>query len=89
MFNFDRPAAVGELTGTALEWVRAYTAVEEAIGLLEDAGAALNPLIYESEWQANGVRALHELIVELKRRTAIEIGELGTRLWEIQSRATP
>ncbi|MGM7670358.1 hypothetical protein [Microbacterium sp. A93] len=88
MFNIESPVAV-ELTGTTLEWVRAFTAVEEAISVLEDAGAALNPLIYESEWQAYGVRALHDLIVELKTRTAIEIGELGTRLWEIKLRATP
>jgi hypothetical protein len=88
MFNIESPAAF-ELTGTGLEWFRAFTAVEEAIGTLEDAGAALNPLIYESEWQANGVRALHELIIELKTRTAIEIGELGTRFWEIKMRATP
>lgn len=87
MFNFDR--VTGTLTGAGLEWVLAFSAVEQAISALEDAGAALTPLIYESEWQAAGVRSLHELIIELMTRTAVEVGEVGTRLWEIKLRATP
>lgn len=87
MFNYDR--ATGTLTGAGLEWVLAYSAVEEAISALEDAGAALIPLIYESEWQAAGVRSLHQLILDLKTRTVAEIGEAGARHWEIKMLATP
>ena len=66
-------------------WYSAQRAVRDAIGALEDAGAALLPLIDASQWHAEGVMALHELIVEVRARTASEIGELDGRLWEIQS----
>lgn len=88
MFTYHR-ADIGMISGAALEWVLGFRALEEGISELEDAGAALIPLIYDSEWQAAGVRSLHELIVELKTRTAVEISELGIRLWEIKSKATP
>ncbi|MGY1550324.1 hypothetical protein ACW5CM_00910 [Microbacterium sp. A588] len=87
MFTYDM--AVAPATGTLLEWISAIRAVQKAISALEDVGASLIPLLYESEWQADGVRRLHELIVQLKAGTAAEAGDLGIRLWEIQSRPTP
>lgn len=66
-------------------WSCARRAVCDAIGALEDAGAALQPLIDDSEWHAEGVRALHELIVELRARTVSEIDELRSTLWEIDA----
>lgn len=65
----------------------ARRAVADAIDALEDAGAALMPLVGDSEWQAEGVRALHELIVEFRARAASDIGELRSRLWEIDASA--
>lgn len=66
-------------------WYCARHAVGDAIVALEDAGAALLPLIDQSDWHAEGVRALHELILELRARTASEVGELSGRLWEIDA----
>lgn len=74
-------------TDALWSWYSAQRAVRDAIAALEDAGAALLPLIEASQWHAEGVMALHELIVEARARTASEIGELDGRLWEIQSMA--
>lgn len=68
-------------------WYSARQAVDEAIIALEDAGAALLPLIEQSEWHAKGVMALHELIIELRARAAAEVGELSSRLSEIDALA--
>lgn len=68
-------------------WFSAQRAVNEAITALEDAGAALLPLVAESEWHAEGAAALHELILELRARAASEAGELSSRLWEIEAMA--
>ena len=69
-------------------WYSAQRAVRDAIAELEDAGAALLPLIDASQWHAEGVMALHELIVEARARTVAEIGELSGRLYEIEALAT-
>jgi hypothetical protein len=69
-------------------WYSAQRALRDAIAELEDAGAALMPLIDASEWHAQGVMALHELIVEERARTAAEIGDLSARLWEIETLVT-
>lgn len=68
-------------------WFSAQRAVLDAIVALEDAGAALLPLIDTTRWHAQGVMALHELIIETRARTASELGELHTRAWEISSLA--
>jgi hypothetical protein len=67
------------------KWFSAQRAVHEALAALEDAGAGLLPLVEASEWQADGVRALHALIVDLKDRTTIEVGILNSRLWELEA----
>ncbi|MDP3950124.1 hypothetical protein [Microbacterium sp.] len=71
------------------KWFSAQRAVNEAIAALEDAGAGLLPLVEASDWQADGVRALHALIIELKDRTTIEVGVLGSRLWELDAAGRP
>ena len=86
MLNFIAPEAWASEALWA--WHSARQAVDEAIIALEDAGAALLPLIEQSEWHAKGVMALHELIIELKARTAAEVGELSSRLWEIDTLAS-
>ena len=67
------------------DWYCAQRAMNDAIAALEDAGAALLPLIDASAWHAKGVLALHELIIEARARTASEVGELSNRLQEIDS----
>jgi len=66
-------------------WYSARYALRDAITALEDAGAALRPLIAATEWHAKGVMALHELIIELNARTTAEVGELENRFREIGS----
>jgi len=68
-------------------WYCARNALDEALQALDGAGAALLPLVEQSAWHAKGVRALHELIIELRARTASEVGELSSRLWEIDALA--
>ncbi|MGO2746958.1 hypothetical protein [Microbacterium sp.] len=80
-------AADGWSSDALWAWYCAQRALREAAAVLEDAGTALVPLIADSEWQAKGVMALHELIVEMRARTASEVGELSARLWEIETMA--
>ena len=61
--------------------------MSEAISALEEAGAALLPLVAASDWQAEGVRALHELIIGLQDRADSEVAQLDSRLWEIEALA--
>lgn len=80
-------AADGWSSDALWAWYCARRALNEALSALEDVGAALLPLVDASEWQAKGVMALHELIVEARARTASEVGELNSRLWEIDALA--
>lgn len=66
-------------------WFSARRAVDEAITALDDAGVGLLPLVEASEWQAEGVRALHALIIDMKERTTTEVGVLSSRLWELDT----
>lgn len=66
-------------------WFSAQRAISEAITAFEDAGSGLLPLVEASEWQADGVRALHALIIDLKDRTMAEVGVLNSRLWELEA----
>lgn len=78
-------AASTSTSDAVWKWFSAQRAVNEAITALEDAGAGLLPLVEASDWQADGVRALHALIVELKDRTMSEVGVLNSRLWELEA----
>lgn len=66
-------------------WYCARGALSDAIAELETAGAALGPLVEETQWHAQGVLALHELVIELRARTAAEVGELNGRLFEVDA----
>ncbi|MEW1974076.1 hypothetical protein AB0301_03180 [Microbacterium profundi] len=66
-------------------WFLAQRAVNEAIAALDDAGAGLLPLVEASDWQADGVRALHALIIDLRDRATAELGVLNSRLWELEA----
>ncbi|WP_300267161.1 hypothetical protein [Microbacterium sp.] len=85
MFNID---SAGVWTSDNLwAWYAARQSVSEAISALEDAGVGLVPLIDASNWQADGVRALHEQLQTFKDRTAAESGQLSSRKWEIEAAA--
>lgn len=85
MFTYDSAEA---WTSDALwAWFSAQQSVSEAISALEDAGAALLPVAAASDWQAKGVRALHELIIGLQNEAAAEVAQLSSRLWEIEAAA--
>lgn len=66
-------------------WFAAQRAVGGAIVALEDAGAGLLPLVEASDWQSDGVRSLHALIIDLKERVTYETGVLNSLLWELES----
>jgi hypothetical protein len=83
MLNFLAADALG--SSALYDCYCAQGALREAITAHEDAATALVPLIADSEWHAKGVMALHELLVELKARTAGESGELENRLHEVRT----
>lgn len=85
MFNYE--AAEAWTSDNLWAWFCAQRSISEAVSALEDAGASLLPLVTASDWQAEGVRALHELIIELKDRATAEAGQLSSRLWEIDALA--
>lgn len=85
MLNFIAAEALA--SDALFSWYSAQRAVRDAIADLEDAGGALLPLVADSEWHAKGVMALYELIIDLKARAASEVGELSSRLWEIETLA--
>lgn len=80
MFTYDAPEAWA--SNNLWAWFSAQRSMLEAVSALEEARGRLFLLMAASEWQAEGVRALHELIVELKERTDAEIVQVGSRLWE-------
>ena len=62
----------------------AQVALREAVAAHDEAVASLVPLIADSQWHAKGVMALHELLIDLKARTAEEAGQLENRLHEVR-----
>lgn len=83
MFTYDntRAGAPGAL------WFRlgARRALREAQDALDEAGILLMPLIGETDWRSDGVRALHDEL----RRLQEEVGALGVQLrareWELEA----
>lgn len=63
--------------------LQAAAAVDEAIAALDAAGAALVGLTVDTEWQADGVRALHDRLVALQASAGAEVGRLSSRSWEL------
>jgi len=66
-------------------WHAARRFVNEAIEALEDAGVALVPLVADTDWQAKGVRKLHETIASLTAECASAESALRVRLWELEA----
>lgn len=65
-------------------WFAARREIESAIASLDEAGAALVTLVADSDWQSEGVRALHELLSGLRALTSAEIASLSEREWELE-----
>jgi len=63
--------------------LQASSAVDEAISALNAAGAGLVGLTVDTEWQADGVRALHERLVAFQSTAGVEVGRLSSRAWEL------
>lgn len=55
-----------------------------AIDAVEQAASNLLHLATDADWQAQGVRALHALMVELQGRAEAVMAELHVREWEIE-----
>ncbi|WP_417509437.1 hypothetical protein [Microbacterium sp.] len=83
MWNFI--AAAAPASDALFACYSAQRALRDAIAAHEEAAAALVPLIADSEWHAKGVMALHELLIDLRARTAGEALELENRLYEVQA----
>lgn len=66
-------------------WAQAKGAVDDAMGALESAGAALLTLTADTEWHSEGVAALHRKLAGIQDRTALEIGRLHGRESELAS----
>lgn len=55
-----------------------------ALAAVEEAAGSLQQLAIDADWQAQGVRALHALLVELQGRAEAVMAELYVRVWEIE-----
>jgi N-acetylglutamate synthase-like GNAT family acetyltransferase len=54
-----------------------------ALDAVAEAAGSLSQLAVDADWQAQGVRALHALLVELQSRAEAVMAELHVREWEI------
>ncbi len=81
MYSFAQDQAGGssQLCGSSL----ARHEIGAAISTLEEAGSTLVALVDSSDWQSEGFRALNELLARLRDETAVEIGNLKVREWEL------
>lgn len=81
MYSLALTPGVG--SGTFWTWMLVSREIGAAISVLEEAGAALVPLVDETDWQSSGLRALHGLLGGLRDGTGAEIGQLRVREWEL------
>ncbi|WEK61291.1 MAG: hypothetical protein P0Y60_00605 [Candidatus Microbacterium colombiense] len=64
-------------------WFLATREVGRALTAVEEAAGGLRALVAASEWHADGVRALHDLLRGLQSRAETTMGELHVRAWEL------
>ncbi|MHC9044446.1 hypothetical protein [Microbacterium saperdae] len=64
-------------------WFVAGREARAALDAVEEAAGSLQQLSTDADWQSQGMRALHELLVELQRRAEALMAELHVRDWEI------
>lgn len=65
-------------------WFVAGRETRVALEAVEEAAGGLLQLSVDADWQAQGMRALHDLLVELQRRAEAVMAELHVREWEIE-----
>jgi len=65
-------------------WFVAGRETRAALDAVEDAAGSLHQLATDADWQSQGVRALHALLLELQRRAEAVMAELHVREWEIE-----
>lgn len=78
-------------SGTSVDtWacLQAAQSVNDAIASLDAAGAALIGLTTDTEWSADGVRALNMKLESFQTRASTETGRLQTRVHEIERAAS-
>ncbi|WP_157559927.1 hypothetical protein [Microbacterium sp. H83] len=63
--------------------------LREAIDALDDARVRLIGLAEDTEWHSDGVRAMHEKLSDLQRRTAAVAGSVRFRQSEIEGVPIP
>ena len=82
MYSF---AIAGAGSSEALwAWFAARREIESAIADLDDAVVALLALVADSDWQSEGLRALHTLLSELRSRASAELASLFERERELE-----
>lgn len=82
MYSF---AMAGAGSSEALwAWFAARREIESAIAALDEAAAALVALVADSDWQSDGVRALHALLSDLRSRASAQIASLSERARELE-----
>ena len=82
MYSF---AIAGAGSSEALwAWFAARREIESAIAALDDADTALLTLVADSDWQSDGVRALHALLSDLRSGASLELAGLSERKRELE-----
>ncbi|MBT2483921.1 MULTISPECIES: hypothetical protein [unclassified Microbacterium] len=79
------PAGGGGVSTDLWAWVSARQDLRGAIAAVESAGAELRPLADAANWQSDGMRALHDLLLQLGDRTGSQVGDLSVREWELEA----
>lgn len=87
----DRMYATDIAQGGASEslgaWFAAGRALDRALDAFETAGAALSGVVAETDWHADGVRALHTALGDLLSHIEVEHGRVAGRQWELERMA--
>ncbi|WP_102193504.1 hypothetical protein [Microbacterium aurantiacum] len=82
MYSF---AIAGAGSSEALwAWIAARREIESATAALDVAVAGLQTLAEDSDWQSDGVRALHALLSDLRSRASAELASLFERERELE-----
>ncbi|MBO0980212.1 hypothetical protein [Microbacterium sp. SD291] len=81
MYSFA-PAA-GGISDQTWQALAARRALSDALDALDDAAGLLASLVADTEWQSQGVRALHAKLAEFRSRTDGVAGDLYLRWAEL------
>ncbi len=78
--------AIADTGGSEAAWalILAGHAVDEAVQALDAVGAALDPLIADTEWESEGVRAVRRELLGYRDGAAAEVARLHERSREME-----